>query len=159
LYLQEQQLASVKKLSRAEEQLSAVKAQRPGSTVSQKAAMQQRLQEATQEVQAAAAAAQKASQQLEVVAAEKDKVQQELQAIRQQLESAPLAKQHADLYSKLVVSWATPAACYHFCLLTRLRSSHTRALAKQHADMYSKLVASRIRTLQYNTLHAPLDQG
>jgi ABC-type phosphate transport system auxiliary subunit len=103
-HLQEQQLASVKKLSHAEEQLSAVKAQRPGSTVSQKAALQQRLQEATQEVQAAAAAAQKASQQLEIVAAEKDKVQQELQAIRQQLEAAPLAKQHADLYSKLVVS-------------------------------------------------------
>jgi hypothetical protein len=114
IHPQEQQLASVKKLSRAEEQLSAVKAQRPGSTLSQKAAMQQRLQEATQEVQAAAAAAQKASQQLEIVAAEKDKVQQELHAIRQQLEAAPLAKQHADLYSKLAVS------CTTSCMLSLL---------------------------------------
>jgi hypothetical protein len=106
LHPQEQQLASIKKLDRAKEQLSAVKAEHPGSSISQQAAMQQRLQQAEQEVQAAAAAAQHAMQQLQVMVAEKDKVQQELQAIRQQLEVAPMAQQHADLYNKLMVSRA-----------------------------------------------------
>ncbi|KAF6255807.1 hypothetical protein COO60DRAFT_1462001 [Scenedesmus sp. NREL 46B-D3] len=99
---EEQQLASIRQLDRAEEQLSAVKAQRPGSSHSQRVTMQQRLQQAEQEVQHAAAAAQQASQQLELVVAEKEKVQLELQAIRQQLETAPMAKQQADLYNKLM---------------------------------------------------------
>jgi DNA repair exonuclease SbcCD ATPase subunit len=109
-HLQEQQLLSFKKLDRAKEQLSAVKAQRPGSSCSQQAAMQQRLQQAEQEVHAAAAAAQQAAQQLQGMVAEKEKVQQELQAIRQQLEGAPMAQQHADLYNKLMVG-STAACC------------------------------------------------
>ncbi|WIA41294.1 hypothetical protein OEZ86_004897 [Tetradesmus obliquus] len=99
---EEQQLASIKKLDQAKEQLTAMKAQRPGSSSAQQAAVQQRLLQAEEEVHAAAAAAQHATQQLQLMAAEKEQVQQELQAIRQQLETLPVAQQQADLHNKLM---------------------------------------------------------
>lgn len=113
---QEEQLASFRQLNQAEEQLSAVKSQRPGSHP-QQAALPQMLQHAEQEVHAAAAAAQQASQKLELVLEEKEKVQQELQAIKQQLEKAPLGQQHAELYHKLVVGWHAVAffVCSCWC--------------------------------------------
>lgn len=59
--MQEQQLVSLQQLGQAEEQLSAVKSQQPGSGYLQQRDMQQRLLQAEQDVQAAAAAAQEAS--------------------------------------------------------------------------------------------------
>ena len=59
--MQEQQLASFHQLEKAEEQLSAMKAQQPGSSLSQQLHMQERLLRAEHQVEAAAAAAKTAS--------------------------------------------------------------------------------------------------
>jgi len=103
--LQEEQQARLRQLSEAEGRLSAVKAQAPASTHSQQSAMQLRLSAAEQQVQEAAAAAQEATQKLQAVLHEKEEVQAELAALRQQLEAQPAAAaQHAELYTRLLVS-------------------------------------------------------
>lgn len=105
LRLQEEQQAKLRQLSEAEGRLSAMKSQAPGSTQSQHTATQQRLTAAEQQVRDAAAAAQEATANLQAVLQEKEEVQSELAALRQQMEAQPnAAAQHAELYTKLLVS-------------------------------------------------------
>ena len=81
-------------LQAAKGALSALKAQCPGTTQSQRAALRQRLSHAEQQVAVAAEAARLASDNLGAVLAERECVQQELQAIRQQLQAQPLVEVH-----------------------------------------------------------------